>query len=142
MVGCYSALFSPTRKWPDPFSHSVNIVILLKCVGPSMLPTFNTVGDIVIVDRLSSTRNVWKGDIVVSNSPVNPKQTICKRVSGLPGDRMIIGTPPWHGEVIVPPGHVWLLGDNPWNSSDSRKYVEYDCCFLKDNSSRRIMLLF
>ncbi len=88
-----------------------------------MLPTFNTIGDVVIVDRLSSTRNVRKGDVVVSNSPVNPGQAVCKRVAGLSGDRMTIGTLPWHGEVIVPPGHVWLLGDNPWNSSDSRKYA-------------------
>ncbi len=120
--GCCSALISPISDLTT-LLYPMNVVLLFKCVGPSMLPTFNTIGDIVIVDRLSSTRNVRKGNVVVSNSPVNPGQTICKRVAGLPGDRMVIGTPPWHGEVIVPPGHVWLLGDNPWNSSDSRKYA-------------------
>ncbi len=106
-----------------------------------MLPTFNTVGDVVIVDRLSSTRNVRKGDVVVSKSPANPGQDVCKRIAGLPGDSMMVGTFPWRGRVIVPPGHVWLLGDNPWNSSDSRKYAtSHVLFFCNDNSSQHSTL--
>jgi hypothetical protein len=46
---------------------------------------------------------------------------VCKRVIGLPGDEI---TPPgWSSQrVVVPPDCVWLEGDNPLNSVDSRYY--------------------
>lgn len=89
-------------------------------------------------------RNCFRGDVVISRSPSNPRQHICKRVIGLEGD--IIRDPPpdysfkyvilltlktIYTVVIllklqfvlqVPKGHVWLQGDNSSNSTDSRSY--------------------
>ena len=105
------------------------------CVGPSMLPTFSPAGAIVLVDRLSPRLGLLQvGDVVISKSPTNPHGTICKRILGMAGDsvryiqpRSKYGGRSTHDEgkeiiVTVPPGHVWLQGDNLKNSSDSRHY--------------------
>jgi signal peptidase I len=58
------------------------------------------------------------GDVVVAQHPARPG-TVCKRVAGLPGDQILQTS----GRMVtVPDGHVWLEGDNPANSSDSRSY--------------------
>lgn len=53
---------------------------------------------------------------------MNPHQFICKRIAALPGDT--IGQR-YHFNSFrqtVPSGHVWLLGDNKSNSTDSREF--------------------
>ncbi|XP_076644335.1 mitochondrial inner membrane protease subunit 1-like [Halictus rubicundus] len=88
---------------------------IVVCAGPSMEPTLYT-NDVLLTERISvRTENIKKGDIVVSKCPSDPKQHICKRVVGLPGNKLENG-------VIVPKGHVWLEGDNSNNSNDSREY--------------------
>lgn len=84
-----------------------------------MEPTINS-NDILFTDHLSILKGkIRKGDIVIAKCPTNPKQQICKRVVGLPGDRISTSI---IGSVTVPIGHVWLEGDNSRNSSDSRVY--------------------
>lgn len=61
-----------------------------------------------------------RGDIVIAKSPANPRQNICKRIVGLPGDK-VKGHFPKRSQY-VPRGHVWLEGDNSSNSADSRVY--------------------
>jgi signal peptidase I len=83
------------------------------------------------------------GDVLVVQHP-RRKGTVCKRVVGLPGDQILLGSgasaslsqlsnlyrpPAGRGGgrgssqlLVVPDGHVWLEGDNPANSSDSRHY--------------------
>jgi inner membrane protease subunit 1 len=67
------------------------------------------------------------GDVVVIDHP-SRKGTVCKRVVGLPGDEVILTTNRRGIQsnkqqlLVVPDGHLWLEGDNPANSSDSRDY--------------------
>ncbi|RIA91989.1 peptidase S24/S26A/S26B/S26C [Glomus cerebriforme] len=86
------------------------------CIGPSMLPTFNMFGDIVALEHFSpKLKRLDIGDVVVCISPTNPWRAICKRIIGMPGDRICI-------DPTVPRGHIWLQGDNMSNSTDSRSY--------------------
>jgi signal peptidase I len=72
------------------------------------------------------------GDVVVVQHP-HRRGTVCKRVLGLPGDQILL----YRAQnqrfssnnrfsnsqlLTVPDGHVWLEGDNPNNSADSRSY--------------------
>ena len=74
--------------------------------GPSMAPTLRD-GDRVIVSLTSYRRDPPRvGDVVLIEGPGG--LPLVKRVSAL--------TPP------VGPGMVWVLGDNPPESSDSRSF--------------------
>jgi signal peptidase I len=80
-------------------------------------------------DRL--TTGISVGDVVVVQHP-DRVGTVCKRVLGLPGDivtKPTLRTKKQHildrslrDNLIVPDGHLWIEGDNSWNSSDSRSY--------------------
>lgn len=125
---------------------------LTVCVGPSMMPTFNPKGDVAFVEHISVARQTIEvGDVVIAKSVQNPRQVVCKRVLGLPGDRIcsssnrydvtenrgrVNGGQSWvYGEdddcVVIPPGHVWLQGDNTMNSTDSRHYGPVPYATLK-----------
>ncbi|GAX27775.1 mitochondrial inner membrane protease subunit 1 [Fistulifera solaris] len=164
------------------------------CEGPSMHPTIQSSGEIILVDKWTTRRHgmadgsvaterimaaqsrqrayqkqqskttcskqhssffwheprvsvsdlppytwsdAWKqmqsplsvGDVVVVQHP-SRKGTVCKRIVALPGDTVIGNTAPRRStfysrsnvSVVVPDGCLWLEGDNPANSSDSRDY--------------------
>lgn len=108
------------------------VVSSTQCIGPSMLPTISTNGDVVLTVPVSWLGRLFGmkpklGDVVVSLSPNDPNQTVCKRITGMPGDlvsvRPVPGLP--HDrvrEVTIPEGHCWLAGDNVRDSTDSRFY--------------------
>ena len=116
----------------------------------SMEPTLK-VKDRVIVNKLSyDFHDVHRGDIVVFKSPPGEESStvkdLIKRVIALPGEtvesrdgRVLINGQPLSEPYLrdgvttgqmeaktVPPGHVWVMGDNRPNSKDSRYFGAID----------------
>lgn len=109
--------------------------------GTSMLPTLQN-GERVLVNKvIYDIERPQTGQIVVFQSPVVPSQDWIKRVIGVPGDtvsvrnnvvyingkpypepflryRQSINVPP----TYVPPGYLWVEGDNRPKSFDSRMF--------------------
>lgn len=123
-----------------------------------MEPTLYT-NDVLMTDCLTPRLNkIDTGHIIVARLPSKPQTLICKRIVGMPGDRIIYTNPNESHkhrtinvtqmrernedmtakevnsltdrykrkfnmkEVVVPPGHIWIEGDNLDNSGDSRYY--------------------
>ncbi|KAI4366889.1 hypothetical protein MLD38_022695 [Melastoma candidum] len=95
--------------------------------GPSMLPTLNLTGDLLLVERVSHKMGkVRPGDVVLVKSPVEPRKNLAKRVIALEGDKVTSFVDPLTSDqskiIVVPRGHVWIQGDNLYASRDSRHY--------------------
>jgi inner membrane protease subunit 1 len=92
-----------------------------------MLPTIEDSGAFVLVDYFSHKvlrRSFNKGDIVVALSPGYLYRPVCKRVCAMEGEEVHYEHPvnKTKERTVIPEGHVWLLGDNPADSTDSRHY--------------------
>jgi mitochondrial inner membrane protease subunit 1 len=94
-----------------------------------MLPTLAESGEIVIEDRISIHLNpekLQRGELIILNSPLEPQRVICKRIIGLAGDTVCVDPTgqlaPSTEHVLVPKGHIWVVGDNAAESRDSRWY--------------------
>ncbi|KAK8575054.1 hypothetical protein V6N13_033720 [Hibiscus sabdariffa] len=95
--------------------------------GPSMLPTLNITGSLVLVERISTrTGKLRPGDIVIFRSPETPRKVVCKRLIGMEGDQVTYVVDPKNSDrcetIVVPKGHVWVEGDNIYNTKDSRNF--------------------
>eukprot|EP00775_Hariotina_reticulata_P001201 gene1200-1539_t len=96
-----------------------------KVDGPSMFPTFTGRGDFVLVEALPGfTDRIQVGDIVICTRPIQADENIIKRVTAVEGQQVNVFRPGQLTpvQVKVPPGHVWLTGDNLILSRDSREY--------------------
>jgi signal peptidase I len=109
--------------------------------GASMEPNFHN-GNFVIVNRLAyQWSQPERGDVVVFPYPGNPDDDYIKRVLALPGDTFAVeggivyvngvalDEPYINGpmrrdfpQLTIPPGTVFVLGDNRNDSSDSRSW--------------------
>ena len=53
-----------------------------------MEPTLYS-NDILLTEHITPRfENIKKGDIVIAKSPSNPRLNVCKRVAGMPGDKI------------------------------------------------------
>jgi signal peptidase I len=86
-----------------------------------------------------------KGEVVISLTPDNRFKLVCKRISAIEGETVeYVNADGQPVSEVIPPGHVWLLGDNPDLSIDSRGYgpVKNQCLrgqvILKLNGLERV----
>jgi len=115
----------------------------------SMLPTLR-IGDYLLVNKFVYLfRPIRRGDIIVFKFPQDETRDFIKRVVGLSGETLeirdrqvfidgkplhepyavyseppLLGSPvPYHlGPMVIPPGHLFMMGDNRDNSLDSRAW--------------------
>jgi signal peptidase I len=135
-----------------------NVGELMICVGPSMLPTLSAEGDVVVLEHFTPYyRDLCRADVVVAVSPQNPRMSVCKRVAAVSGERVpvsdslaetirqcrpeLIQTGAHGSSVQIPRGHVWLEGDNPANSTDSRQYGPVPISLVRGRVVYRILPL-
>lgn len=101
-----------------------------------MLPTL-AIEELVFEENIRHEyfpQTLQRGCLVSFLSPLDPNMIVCKRILGLPGDVILVDptvlpAPPPEGmatpvgrHVVVPPGHIWVQGDNAAASRDSRLY--------------------
>jgi len=123
------------------------VVQAFKIPSGSMLPTLK-IGDHILVNKfVYYFAPVRRGDIIVFKFPQDETRDFIKRVIGLPGDRLEIrgrqvlingvslqepyavysdgpfarlGETEHLGPLVVPPGKLFMMGDNRDHSMDSR----------------------
>ncbi|XP_061362316.1 mitochondrial ATP-independent inner membrane protease subunit 1b-like isoform X2 [Gastrolobium bilobum] len=125
------------EAWEKTFSiakvfcclHITNTYLItpVQTYGPSMLPTIDLTANVFFAESISTrSGKVTRGDIIVLRSPQNPRKFITKRVVGMEGDSItyISSTEnsDKHETVLIPKGHIWVQGDNMYNTIDSRNF--------------------
>ena len=145
----------------------IRVAVIQSFVIPSesMHPTLES-GDRVLVNRLAyKAHDIRRGDVIVFNRPKTPVLApdtpahLIKRVIGLPGDTVVerngivyidgrrlrepylpAGTLTENltTSVTIPAGHVWVMGDNRMNSTDSRIFGAIDVKLVVGRAFARI----
>ena len=106
-----------------------------------MLPTMYVDGERVLVDaRYRRGRDVLVGDVVSVGNPIGEEFGVIKRVVGLPGDFVLVGTPERSDLMVqVPAGHCFLAGDNQAFSRDSRHYGPIPMALIQGKVTFRLL---
>ncbi|KAI4298240.1 hypothetical protein L6164_031821 [Bauhinia variegata] len=94
--------------------------------GPSMLPTLGSTNYLIYETISTRCDNIRPGDIVIVRSVENPRKYTTKRLIGMEGDTVTYLVDPKESDkcetVVIPKGHIWVQGDNIYDSNDSRKF--------------------
>jgi signal peptidase I len=112
----------------------------IRVEGASMQPSLSN-GELVLVNKLAyKFQEPRRGDIIIFHFPGDPDREFIKRIIGLPGDKIkifnghvyinnqliyepyIAAAPAYQSEWETPPDHLFVLGDNRNNSSDSHSW--------------------
>jgi len=131
------------RLWTQPAV--IDTSDKIQMAGPSMLPTLDNSGELVIESILPHRlfpNHLARGELITLTSPVNPSRIICKRVIGLPGDVVCVDPTgikaPSSEHVVVPKGHIWIAGDNASWSTDSRDYGPVSIALIRGRIAARV----
>lgn len=115
------------------------MVLSLSCLrivvaeGPSMEPTYTANDTLLFMRRFSGSLHT--GDVVLIHR--TDGRRLIKRVAFLPGEEVkiyrdgLLELYGYWGSNIVPEGYVFVLGDNPGDSWDSR-YSEFGLVALDE----------
>ena len=112
----------------------------IRVEGGSMEPSLHD-GEFVVINRLAYRWNdPERGEIIVFRYPLDLERRFIKRIIGLPGDIVTVregqvlvnslplqepyvsAPPRYDGTWTIEEGHVFVLGDNRNNSSDSQNW--------------------
>jgi signal peptidase I len=131
------------------FSAAASVLIILflyqpvRVEGTSMSPRLEDHDRLFINKFVYHITSIERGDVVVFHYPRDPSKSYIKRVIALPGDRLQIdhgqvkvngqelaeGYIPEmyrdaksYGEIVVPEGSYFMMGDHRSISSDSREF--------------------
>ncbi len=139
--------YSPLRDIVETVVFAFIIAMLIRVMiiepflvnGPSMQPEFHTGERLYLNKAVYHLHPPRRFDVIVFRYPLNPAKDYLKRVIALPGERVAVkggvvyingqrleeDHPMVHqnanfDETTVPPGAIFVLGDNRPNSEDSR----------------------
>ncbi|MBX3009848.1 MAG: signal peptidase I [Caldilineaceae bacterium] len=142
-----AAVWSMLRELLETIVLSLVIFLLIRLViqnyrieSHSMQPNFFE-GEFILVNKLAfKLGEPSRGEVIVFHNPGNTEEDYIKRVIGLPGDQVEVrdqtvyvngqelvepyATNPFrdnYGPMVVPDNHLFVMGDNRGNSSDSRR---------------------
>lgn len=145
-----SATWLVLRELAETIILSLIIFLLMRQVvqnyrieSHSMEPNFSE-GQFILVNKLAYVLGEpQRGDVLVFHNPNNTDEDYIKRIIGLPGDMLTIAgsqvyindepldesyiayeIPPNEqlGPILIEPNHLFVMGDNRPNSSDSRRF--------------------
>lgn len=108
--------------------------------GESMLPTLVNGQKVLTSHAYWLVGSIKQNDIIVLKEEKSNEYFI-KRVLGLPGDQIQWSMAPrnWpldKGKYVVPPGRIYVVGDNILHSDDSRKFG----AFLQSNILGKVLI--
>ncbi|KAG2013787.1 signal peptidase I family protein [Coprinopsis cinerea AmutBmut pab1-1] len=95
-----------------------------RSMQPTLNPDWSSSRDVALFDRTAAwdEQVLDREDIVVLKSPMDPNYKLIKRIVAIEGD-IVQTLPPYPiKEVVVPKGHVWVEGDDYYNSDDSNTF--------------------
>lgn len=132
------------------FAHVLHehVFEISKTNGQSMAPTLEVENDWVFaLKNYRLGRGIDVGDLIVAAKPSDPDHRVCKRITGMPGDlilvdpstsselthspRQCVSNDGFNKYIKVPEGHVWVTGDNLSLSLDSRTYRSVPMALIK-----------